>query len=643
MPSNIYNEIEKLKDYYLSLRWYERSLFPAKLAKDLSTANTPAAVICSDFLENIWWFQLKLYRGLQSFSDIIGDDFAQSLKELNQAGLLTGPDAEANFEVIAQCTCQLERARLLIQLHQAGLLVGDIAQVNRVKVINHYSPFLLSEIVKILNTISLFNRKDAQNYFLMAVRHENPVNLYDCLTLLVDTDLFDKKTSQVYFRYVAQHECSYDLTEILNRLVKAKLLHGKAGRLIFSSIIVNVPSDYSHLLMVGLELLEEAGLLRGKAATRNVLALAKHRELAAVIDDLNHLKQARQLTGETAQANFESALKGFARDRSQLQTTARLTPLIRPKWTNLPIVRDYYKQFTEEQWQIMDQKHVPILLDSGLMTNECITAFFEAIFKDARHSDYTESFEQIVERSLSLFRNIAEKQICPNSEKIYQWLGPSLSKHLDKKVRYDPEWLNSFYRMLASDNIRNALAGEISALNELQSHFPVLDALKGQDVRQLLLAKRLSFSEFVIIVHWISPKSHEALPDSIIKPLIRKHIVEYRDPLTPIPADDTNRQQLLQAALRKAAGTGSIWDLLGLMQAVLNINARGRLLGKTALHEAAIYACFTGDRLCFEVLLKHPSIDTSIKDNTGKTAQDYLTVSSPEDVPLQHAFHRVAH
>jgi hypothetical protein len=107
---------------------------------------------------------------------------------------------------------------------------------------------------------------------------------------------------------------------------------------------------------------------------------------------------------------------------------------------------------------------------------------------------------------------------------------------------------------------------------------------------------------------------------------IRKYDDRYNSPHTLVPSDPQARMNALKVAFIKAASHGEFWHLLLLKNEISDINTQDLSTGRTALHEAVLYAERTGDKKCFDILISEPDIDPFVRDNEQQTPLDLCSL-----------------
>ena len=205
-------------------------------------------------------------------------------------------------------------------------------------------------------------------------------------------------------------------------------------------------------------------------------------------------------------------------------------------WTNQPSINAYAEKFTLAQWEVMSHAGVPEFLTQGLLDPLLLSALFESILQVSKHplieaqirSGET-NFEQIVKNQLEIIAHAAQQQSLVRPQEVMDWFGSELTRLFEQRVE-SYEQADNLIQVLSSSKIRDLLAGDRIAMQELPSIPQGLTDLKGQDVRHLLKSEKISFQQLFTIASELSKPINRKFPDWIDDNLeLRKVASEFSD------------------------------------------------------------------------------------------------------------------
>ena len=209
-----------------------------------------------------------------------------SLLELDQAGLLSGGDAAYYRRAVSEFGVAHILTKALVQLQQAKLLTGEKALANFKTAARERSnfsfPSYIAETLEILQGTPLLKGDAAQANFDAIASYENPRE----------------------FRYVL-----YSLRKhTLYYKGKENLLNGDEAQNNFNTIIAIKDKKSLDYLVKFIDKFHETTLLTGKEAQNNFNAILKHKDFLLVVEPLIEDWSTKLFNGDGAQANFDAIL-----------------------------------------------------------------------------------------------------------------------------------------------------------------------------------------------------------------------------------------------------------------------------------------------------------------------------------------------
>jgi hypothetical protein len=196
--------LDQLKNSYSALPSYKKWFYPDALSAALdqydSLSLDSSFAVCMAFLNDTWFFQRWFS---SSFFEFSGSSLISALRAANDAGLLTGEFAQANFNAVAGHQRLRHFALALQELNAVGLLTGESAEANREAVAGHQLPWVVADALKILNTAGLLTGESAEANREAVAGHEDLCEVTDALEVLNVAGLLTGERGQLRFNLVA--------------------------------------------------------------------------------------------------------------------------------------------------------------------------------------------------------------------------------------------------------------------------------------------------------------------------------------------------------------------------------------------------------------------------------------------------------
>jgi hypothetical protein len=130
---------------------------------------------------------------------------AIALDNLNAAGLLTGNDAQNNFNTVLSHQNPTEVSIALDDLNAAGLLTGNDARANRNAVVAHQNPYSVASALITLNAAGLLTGNDAQDNRDAVAAQQDPTVIARALNALNEAGLLRGDQAQANFHNLVVH------------------------------------------------------------------------------------------------------------------------------------------------------------------------------------------------------------------------------------------------------------------------------------------------------------------------------------------------------------------------------------------------------------------------------------------------------
>ncbi|MDF1757502.1 MAG: hypothetical protein P1U74_04310 [Legionellaceae bacterium] len=188
-------------------------------------------------------------------------------------------------------------------------------------------------------------------------------------------------------------------------------------------------------------------------------------------------------------------------------------------WTNNQYVKAYSEKFTDEQWREINTSEIPRLISSKKIDDMFIASLFESILMMINHPDLQTmlrsgdlTFSDIIAQQLQLIESTVSQQSLGNPSLVMSWLGPLLCKKIETEVSSYDE-MDNLVQLLSSENIRDLMSGNSTAISKLSSIPPILANLQGQDARELLNNTQMTFKQFMGLAKELSNPIERDFPN----------------------------------------------------------------------------------------------------------------------------------